>query len=116
LVNHSRPGCLFLARILLFEGWRQKNGNASVMGSNGTGPAKGLGEGWAGETGGSGGAPGSLVDTVNTLVREIEAFKWERVAEPIWAARVEVASVYFRKRARIAAAPRPAEAQVALAA
>jgi hypothetical protein len=53
---------------------------------------------------------------VNTLVREIEAFKWERVAEPIWAARVEVASVYFRKRARIAAAPRPAEAQVALAA
>ena len=86
------------------------------MGSNGTGPAKGLGEGWAGETGGGGGAPGSLVDTVNTLVREIEAFKWERVAEPIWAARVEVASVYFRKRARIAVAPRPAEAQVALAA
>lgn len=41
-----------------------------------------------------------LMQTVQRIVSEIEAFKWERVAEPVWAARVEVASVYFRKRQR----------------
>jgi hypothetical protein len=40
-----------------------------------------------------------LERTVETIVSDIEAFKWERVAEPVWAARVEVAAVYFRKRA-----------------
>jgi hypothetical protein len=85
------------------------------MGINGTGPAKGLGEKRAADAAGDRGtgAAGGLIETVNTLVREIEAFKWERVAEPVWAARVEVASVYFRKRARIAPAPQPG---VALAA
>lgn len=39
-----------------------------------------------------------LTRAVERLVSDIEAFKWERTAEPVWAARVEVAAVYFRKR------------------
>jgi len=39
-----------------------------------------------------------LARTVEAIVRDIESFKWERTAEPVWAARVEVAAVYFRKR------------------
>lgn len=46
-----------------------------------------------GDTGESG-----LALTVDRIVKDIESFKWERTAEPVWAARVEVASVYFRKR------------------
>lgn len=39
-----------------------------------------------------------LARAVERIVSDIEAFKWERTAEPVWAARVEVAAVYFRKR------------------
>ncbi len=39
-----------------------------------------------------------LARRIDTIVSDIEAFKWERTAEPVWAARVEVAAVYFRKR------------------
>jgi hypothetical protein len=39
-----------------------------------------------------------LARRVDKIVSDIEAFKWERTAEPVWAARVEVAAVYFRKR------------------
>ncbi len=40
-----------------------------------------------------------LARAIEKIVSDIEAFKWERTAEPVWAARVEVAAVYFRKRA-----------------
>ncbi len=54
-------------------------------------------------------AAAGLMQMVQKIVSEIEAFKWERVAEPAWAARVEVASVYFRKRQTAAVAmPRAA--------
>lgn len=39
-----------------------------------------------------------LTRRIEKIVSDIEAFKWERTAEPVWAARVEVAAVYFRKR------------------
>ncbi|CAA9315120.1 MAG: hypothetical protein AVDCRST_MAG90-713 [uncultured Microvirga sp.] len=43
-------------------------------------------------------AAAGLARRIDKIVSDIEAFKWERTAEPVWAARVEVAAVYFRKR------------------
>jgi hypothetical protein len=83
----------------LEEAKHRPQGNAPVTETRWANPATGFGEGQA-----SGAPPrrddtaAGLMQAVQRIVSDIETFKWERVAEPVWAARVEVASVYFRKR------------------
>lgn len=65
-----------------------------------------------GQGGGGGGermteGAGDLLLRVATLVREIEALKRERHSDAQWSTRLELASVYFRKRRERPSGPAP---------